>query len=223
MAHAPDVISHWNQLLEGISASPQAVYTTLETAIARRAVPDISSSRVEWTESGLLSANRQYLRISRGQYRFDICAAPFGSGFFLSWWLTTKRPSPVRALLACFALVTVGFYSFALALYSLGLWGFVVWLFFATGIVLGGVMLLVVGFSKNASWTEYVLMLPVVGTLIERLVRKETFYRIDTALMFQEAIHAAVVEIADGLLSTTETRGLSELQRKPIMHGFFGQ
>ena len=38
--------------------------------------------------SRLASANRQYLRMHRGKHAFDICAAPFGNGFFVSWWLT---------------------------------------------------------------------------------------------------------------------------------------
>ena len=37
----------------------------------------------------IASAKREYLRMQRGKYAFDICAAPFGNGFFVSWWFTS--------------------------------------------------------------------------------------------------------------------------------------
>lgn len=116
------------------------------SAIERRAIPDAAQSRVDWREGGVLSAKREYLRVRRKQYTFDICGAPFGTGFFVSWWLTEP--------LGC----------------------------------LGGY-----------------------------IRRRETYYRIDTALMFQEAVHAAVLEVIDGMTSAKGIRGLSELDRKPIL------
>jgi hypothetical protein len=43
--------------------------------------------------SGLLSAKREYLHVRRGKLAFDICGAPFGTGFFLSCWLAEMAPS----------------------------------------------------------------------------------------------------------------------------------
>jgi len=39
---------------------------------------------VEWPEGGLVSPNREYLRIEVRGFRFDICAAPFGTGYSFS-------------------------------------------------------------------------------------------------------------------------------------------
>ena len=47
----------------------------------------MSFSRVTHSQSGIFSSRREYLRISREEYIFDICAAPFGTDFFVSWWL----------------------------------------------------------------------------------------------------------------------------------------
>ena len=34
-----------------------------------------------------MSASREYLRVQHKELVFDICAAPFGKDFFISWWL----------------------------------------------------------------------------------------------------------------------------------------
>src|SRR5579871_3130501 len=88
MPKQANVISHWYQLIENFQTSSLEFYKSVETAIERRAVPENQSARVEHKESGLASAKREYLRMHRGKHAFDICAAPFGTGFFVSWWLT---------------------------------------------------------------------------------------------------------------------------------------
>lgn len=52
---------------------------------------------------------------------------------------------------------------------------------------------------------------PVVW-LYQRLFRPTTYYRLDTALLFQEAVQASVNEVVEGLLSE---QGLRVLQRPP--------
>src|ERR1700753_1489789 len=84
----PLVLGHQNVLVEGFSTSPLDFYAAVEAALYRRQIPDIKFTRVTWRESGILSAERIYLRVTRGVLNFDICAAPFGTGFFFSWWLT---------------------------------------------------------------------------------------------------------------------------------------
>lgn len=146
MAGQELVVSHWYHLIEGLQASPLEFYVLVGSAVERRSIPDAGQSRVDWREGGPLSAKRQYLRVRRKEYTFDICGAPFGTGFFVSWWLVEP--------LGC----------------------------------LGGIFR-----------------------------RRATYYRIDTALMFQEAIHAAVLEVIDGMTSARGIRALSELERKPIL------
>jgi hypothetical protein len=88
MPKAPEeFVSHWNGMVEGLHISPLEFYGAVEQAIERWQIPDTRRERVDWREGGLLSAKREYLRVRRGEYVFDICAAPFGAGFFVSWWL----------------------------------------------------------------------------------------------------------------------------------------
>lgn len=157
MARKPsEIISHWYHLIEGLQASPKEFYASVEQAIQKRRIPNARTSRVDWREAGPLSAKREYLRVHRHEYIFDVCGAPFGNGFFFSWWLGEAE--------GCF------------------------------GAVLGPLML--------------------------SFFRRRTYYQIDTALMFQESVHSAVLEVIDGMTSAKGIRALSELERKPILREF---
>ena len=157
-----DIFSRWHHLIENLQASPMEFYSQVEAALQKRQIPDIKTSRVDWREGGLLSAKREYLRVRRKEFVFDICGAPFGTGFFFSWWLG-ELPSGFWALVS---------------------------------------------------------LIPLFGPLMIWAFRRETYYKNDTALMFQDTVHSAVMEILDGMSSAKGLRVLSELERKPIMREF---
>src|SRR6202158_2770792 len=140
---ASSTFSHWDHLIEGSDATPMECYKSVEEAIERRKIPDSARSRTDYREGGLLSAKREYLRVKRLSYTFDICGAPFGTGFFVSWWLSEQ--------MGCLG---------ALA------------------------------------------QVPFLG----RFFGRETFYKIDTALMFQDAVHNAVLEVIEGMRSAKGIR-----------------
>ena len=83
----PLILSHWYHLVEGLNESPQQFYRSLEQIVRRRNLPDTELSRIHRYEGGILSAKREYVRVSRRDRVFEICAAPFGNGFFISWRL----------------------------------------------------------------------------------------------------------------------------------------
>ena len=157
-------LSHWFNLIEGLQDSPQQFYSSVEEALKSRGLPDITVSRVDYREGGLLSAKREYLRVHRKEHIFDICAAPIGKGFFVSWWMGETPPG--------------------------GLWALI-------------------------------LMIPVLGPLMIRYFRPSTFFRHDTALMFQESVRHSVLEVIDAITKSKGLRGLSELERKPILSSLF--
>src|ERR1044071_5099296 len=98
------IVSYWCHLIENLQASPQDFYRRLEQAIVERRIPQLEGGAVEWPEGGPFSAKRQYLRLLRERTVIDICAAPFGTGFFVSWRLG-EVPLRLRylALLLIFA------------------------------------------------------------------------------------------------------------------------
>ena len=97
-------VAHWSQLIENLQTNPQDFYRSVEESVERRHLPDSKRSRVQWREGGLMSAKREYLRLKRKEELFDICGAPFGTGFFVSWW-QAENGSTFRALMLSLPIV----------------------------------------------------------------------------------------------------------------------
>ena len=86
MARTNPPFSNWHATRQGLDFSSHKFFTLLETAIREKNMKDIKISRIRMAEGGVFSATREYLRVSRKRMVFDICGAPFGNGFFVSWW-----------------------------------------------------------------------------------------------------------------------------------------
>ena len=228
MVKLSTVISQWSQLFENFQSSPQEFYKSFEAAVGSRSVPQIESSRVAHKEGGLASANREYLRLQRGKYAFDICAAPFGNGFFLSWWLS--EPPLKFAFLyllgfifGLFILVDIAYLiGFAV---GVGISGLAAGVFFSGCAVFIGVPLLLWFLGNSVrhgviGGESTLLAIPLVGRIYERIFAPPTYYSIDTAIMFQKAIHNAVLEVIDCMTANKGVRALTEAERKPIMKRF---
>ena len=61
------------------------------------------------------------------------------------------------------------------------------------------------------------LKLPWIGSVYRMFFRRITYYRIDTTLMYQEAVHAAVMQAVDAFTCDKGIKPLTELERKPIL------
>jgi hypothetical protein len=90
----PDgVISHWHRPFDKLPTTPLEFYAAVELALDQRKLPDTYRVRVKHRESIFPgSASREYLRVGRRLYYFDICAGPMGTGFFVSWWHFQGEP-----------------------------------------------------------------------------------------------------------------------------------
>jgi hypothetical protein len=82
-----NVLSHWSHFFNFFAMSSNGFYEELEKVLKAHDMPNSKIERTKHKEAGLLSANREYLRIKHGDIVFDVCAAPFGKDFFISWWL----------------------------------------------------------------------------------------------------------------------------------------
>src|SRR5262245_21141810 len=100
-----NVVAHWDKLVENFQTSAQDFYASVERALEQRRIPGLKMARVVWNEGGVLSPRREYLRITGGRYSFDICAAPFGTGFFFSSWLVRRPASWVAFYFALYLAV----------------------------------------------------------------------------------------------------------------------
>jgi len=84
MAEQTELLSHWLQHFEGLTQSSQQFYSMVEKRVSMKQISDVKFARVDFKEGGLFSDSREYLRIKRGDLRYDIGGAPFGNGFFVS-------------------------------------------------------------------------------------------------------------------------------------------
>ena len=221
-------IGHWSTLVEGLQASPQECYAAIEDAIRRREIPDVRTSRVTFKESGVLSAERIYLRVGRKQLGFDICAAPFGNGFFFSWWQGELPPSN---FLGCLVL-----------LLAMSLAGYILHSFMGGGeteetsrplfqILAVGLLLFLLAFwavgkavRQGYLFSEDALLsMPLVGALYDFIFHPPTYYKLDTIDMYQKAVHSAVLEVVDGVMRAKGLRALAPEERQPNLRSFLGK
>lgn len=99
--------SNWNHFFDGYQTSGADFLEAIEKGIKARNIPDIKRGRVDYQERGMFSSYREYLRAGRGRFVIDICAAPFGTGFFVSWWFAEGRPSMFFPTLATGAMIVL--------------------------------------------------------------------------------------------------------------------
>jgi hypothetical protein len=183
-----DVIEHWYSLVPGFATSTKEFYEAVEKELKERQVPGLDIARVDFAEGGVMSAKREYLRMTRERLVFDICAAPFGSAFFFSCRFA-QIPAVIR-LWQVLIVIVGAFMVMALTLRYLG-------------IILGPLLLLaglvfLIYLLRNAvalglkDLDATLIKSPVFGPIYENWFRKETYYRHDTRLMYCDTVNAVV-------------------------------
>jgi len=228
MAREPEFISRWGHLFENFQTPVLGFYRSVEVAVQARAIPEAQWSQIQHKESGLASAKRDYLRIQRGKHAFDICAAPFGTGFFVSWWFT-EPPLKFGILYTLGFLVGLVIAMDIVFAVGAAIGAMIQGIFLAT--LFGGTFAFI-GLPAFlwllGNWMRHgrmrgestVLAMPLAGWIYERVFAPPTYYAIDTALMFQEAVRYAVQEVIDCWTVEKGVRALTEAERKPIMTRF---
>jgi hypothetical protein len=219
----PQVEGHWHSLIEGFSTSSLDFYELVKAGMDRRKIPNLKIKSVSWKESGVGSGKRVYLRVSREGLNFDICAAPFGTGFFFSWWLA-RIPRILLDILFLILLLFVGNLLWRSALLGQTQEGqnaiqtLVAGcsaMFFSSFLFLGllfGLGLLVR--HGNLGLEPTVLSMPITGFFYGLIFRPNTYFNEDTALMFRESVHNAVLEAIDQVTTAQGVRGLTEEARR---------
>lgn len=81
------VLSHWAHYFPYSGLSSNALYAKIEELVTSHQMPNTKTEKVTHKEGGMFSASREYFRVKHKDLVFDICAAPFGKDFFVSWWL----------------------------------------------------------------------------------------------------------------------------------------
>jgi hypothetical protein len=102
------VHKHSYKLFEDLQLSSDDFYTSLEQVVTQYQYPSVTIQRVYLKTEGWFTERRQYLKISRGDFHYYICASPFGRSFFISWWYREEEDWLKKQLLK-FALYRVLF------------------------------------------------------------------------------------------------------------------
>ena len=82
-----EVLNHWSHTFQDFSLSANDFYSKLNKLITEQQMPNTKCGVATHKEGGTFSASREYYRVAYRDLVFDICAAPFGKNFFISWWL----------------------------------------------------------------------------------------------------------------------------------------
>lgn len=186
----------WLHSASEFNLDPQEFYGRVEKHLEDQKIPGMEISRVEFAEGGLLSGQRQYLRLMRERFAIDTCAAPFGTNYFFSCRFV-HVPALVRlwhivAAVAFFGIVGI------LLIKPLGV-------IFA-GIAVVGLIFAIVGVLRNANaFTDLdavLLKIPVIATIYENWFRMETYYRMDTRSLFASMLPKIIEEAAEEVCAT---------------------
>src|SRR5437867_10644168 len=84
-------LSYWCKLFDNFNFSPKEFYAMTTKNLEGREIPDLEKQFIMFQQSGVISAKRLYMQLRRERLVFEVCAAPFGTGFFVSSRLSDKR------------------------------------------------------------------------------------------------------------------------------------
>ncbi|MCW0217932.1 MAG: hypothetical protein OJI67_06390 [Prosthecobacter sp.] len=202
----PEVIKYWYTPIDQGSFSTNEFYSQIEGWLQERKFPGIEVTREEFSEGGALSPLRQYLRIRRERLVFDVCSAPFGEAWFFS-----ARQAQIPVSLMIWELLLILAVVAAVAFGYIQLFGLIAGSAIILFSLMGGFVLM-----RNAltlglhDLDAFFLRIPVFGTLYE-LVRKETYHRFDTRVMFLDQTEALVKRAIE---ETTAAGGFKQVEFK---------
>ena len=224
--HQSEILEHEVTLYKGLQFSPQEFYARVEKALKDRQIPDIVIERVDWPEGGVLSPKREYLRASREHVVFDICAAPFGTGFFISTWFDVRPPNlGLPAVLLFIAMLIAGADALTLSPYGLHhlmMKVFQVSRFGAALLVLIGFFVVIVHLIRTARLRQadvdaVFLRIPGVDWVYLNFLRRITFYRVDQHACFLADVRDVMAQV---VAEVTDCKGIqppSDSIKKPIL------
>lgn len=165
LKNSASVLSYWHVLLQELNYSAQDFYNTLKEQLEEENIEGLSFSTENIAMGGLLSRQRNYVRISYGDYQYIVCASPYGKSFFVSYRM-----------------------------------------------------------SHEVEWGERIVSnIPWIGPFLMKTFYPMTYFRIDTANMFQLLMHEAITSMIDDILKGNELERLSDQQRTPQMENVFAR
>jgi hypothetical protein len=208
--HTP--ISYWCTLFDNCPYSPQDFYASVKRNLESRQVPDLLSDLILISEGTVFSKRRLYYQMRRERIVAEICAAPFGSGFFVSSRLFDRRR---RAFFwdYVFALTTIALVTLPVLLRYGPTWA--VFVFGAVMTTLWSVMRLATAIDF-VSLDEKLAKVPWFGPIYETWFHPNTYFRQDLHSMYREAVNRSVKEAVAELTAEKGLRPPTDLEPHPV-------
>jgi hypothetical protein len=207
-----EILDHWIAFADSLKFPPQEFYEAIERALDARKVPGMEISREEFSEGGLISERRIYLRLVRERLFIYACAAPFGTGYFLSC-RTVHVPALVRLWHILAALIFFNVIG-TLLIKPLGA-PFALIAEVALIFALAGVLRNVAD-SAFADLDALLLKIPWISTIYQDWFRADTYWRTDTRAIYLQRIPEVIKEVADEITATKGVKLVQQYRYAPI-------
>jgi hypothetical protein len=209
-------LSHWYSLIPGFSMPVKDFYDDIEKELKEREVPGLEMRRVDFSEGGLLSADRTYLRMQRENLVFDVCAAPFGKSFFFSCRFA-EIPIVVTIwhLLGLVFFATIVFWVFT-RLFSW--WG--PFVFVAACVASIYVLRNAISFGLR-DLDATLINSPLFAPIYLRFLRRETYYRQDTRLMYCDTVNEIAKEAVQAVTGAKGIEIIRLNEHNPLLEDLY--
>ena len=212
-----EVFGHWVTTCD-VQFSTQEFYAKVENMVWARAWPGVETLRVLYTEAGLLSSKREYLRILRQRQVFDLCASTFGKDYFFS-----VREAEIQVPFSLSSFLIVLFLLLMVFLWLVGSLGFIFGTAsFLVALVLGFFILfntLRLGLTRLDG---FLLLVPAIGPVYEAYFRRSTtYFQHDTHMVFLKLVGDLVKEMVDEEANAQGIKLLSCFEHQPLFDGFY--
>jgi hypothetical protein len=212
-----EILDSWILFADSFSFPPQEFYAAIDREMTARKIPSMEISREDFSEGGLLSDKRIYLRMFRERLALYTCAAPFGTGYFFSF-RAVYVPALVRLWHILAFIVFFGLIGGLLA----RLLGFT----FAVA-ALVTLMFAIAAVFRNATRAgigdldALILKIPIVSTVYENWFREDTFYRVDTRSLYLQQLPEIVRRLAEEITAAKGAKLLREEGRPPMLRKLY--
>jgi hypothetical protein len=217
MAQGDQVLDHWYAAIPHFQLSADVFYSSIEQELAAWRVPGLEIKRVEFSEGGVLSDKRVYLRMLRERLVFDVCAAPFGTSFFFSCRFA-ELPAKIRWW-EILILVAALLFAMKLSMTRIG--------FFLGPITVLVAAAALAWFFRNAvafglrDLDTVLIRVPVIGSFYERYLRADTYYRQDTRLMYLDTVTSIVKRTVEQQTCAKGVKIVRFNEYSPLLSGMY--
>ncbi|MEO0898669.1 MAG: hypothetical protein AAFY71_19810 [Bacteroidota bacterium] len=88
-------LSNWNHFVSDMQYSPQEFFEAVKNHLEKLDLPEVHTSFITFRQPKI--GKRLYLRVEHLKNTIDIGAAPYGNGFFISYWVNKDNSSSIIA------------------------------------------------------------------------------------------------------------------------------